>query len=364
MIRLAAKGSRIPYLDGLRAYSILLVLFGHTVDSNPWFQGRWYLLTFLADSHLGVRIFFVLSGFLITTLLLNEQDATGRISIRGFYERRIARIFPAFYLYFAVIGVLTAFHVMNVPKASFYAAGTYTWNIFCLRPGGHGDSTGIFAHIWSLSIEEQFYLVWPSLLVFFGRRWTLRLTLVCVVLFPLIRLWAFFLLHPCSQREMILTKGGQDMIMWGCLGAFAVRRGLLDRLSAHRFRFVNPLICGLIFLVASGKILTHMLPGFAYYLLPTLQCVSTLILVFWLISGEGGWLRRGLEAWPVVQLGLISYSLYIWQQPFTMWPGMSWLRFPWNALLPVVVAVGSYRLVEVPMRKLIRRWFAQPQPAH
>jgi peptidoglycan/LPS O-acetylase OafA/YrhL len=364
MIRLAAKGSRIPYLDGLRAYSILLVLFDHTIASDSWLGSRWYLRMFLADSQLGVRVFFVLSGFLITTLLLDEQDATGRISIRGFYERRIARIFPAFYLFIAIIGVLTAIHVMEVPAASFYAASTYTWNFFCLRPGGHGDLSGIFTHIWTLSIEEQFYLPWPSLLVLLGRRWTLRLALVCVALFPLIRLGAFFLLAPGSQRFAILAQTGQDMIMWGCLGAFAVRGGLLDRLSARKFRFVDPLVCGLIFFAAGGKISAHLLPGFSYYLLPTLECISTLILVFWLLSGEGGLVRRGLEAWPVVQLGLISYSLYIWQQPFTIWPGMSWLRFPWNVLLPVPVAVASYRLVEAPMRKLIRRWFSQPQPAH
>lgn len=151
--------------------------------------------------------------------------------------------------------------------------------------------------------------------------------------------------------------------MWGCLGAFAVHRGLLDRLFAHRFRFVDPLICSLIFFSLGGLLFAHLLVGFKYYLLPTFECVFTLLLVHWLLSGEGGLLRRGLEAWPVVQLGLISYSLYIWQQPFTIWPGMIWLHFPLNVFFPVIVAVGSYRLVEVPMRKLIRRWFSQPQRA-
>jgi peptidoglycan/LPS O-acetylase OafA/YrhL len=156
------------------------------------------------------------------------------------------------------------------------------------------------------------------------------------------------------------------MILWGCLGAFAAHYGLLNRLSARRirFRFVDPLLCGLVVFGLGGLILAHLLTGFTYYLLPTIECITTILFVFWLLSGEGGLLRRGLEAWPVVQLGLISYSLYLWQQPFTMWPGMSWLQFPWNALLPVAVAVLSYRLVEVPMRKLIRKLFSQPQPAH
>ncbi len=364
MTHSASTNSRIPYLDGLRAYSILLVLFGHTITSNSWLESKWYLKIFVANPLLGVRVFFVLSGFLITTLLLNEQYATGRISIRGFYWRRIARIFPAFYLYFAVIGVLTAFHVMQVPAASFYAAGTYTWNFFCLQPCGNGDPTGLFGHMWTLSTEEQFYLIWPSLLVFLGGRWTQRLALVGVVLFPLIRFGAFFMLPLGVQRDEILLHTGQDMILWGCLGAFALRSSLLNRLLTCRFRFFNPLVCGLVVFGLGGLIVAHLLAGFSYYMFPTLECIATLLLVFWLLSGEGGLLRRLLETWPVVQLGLISYSLYIWQQPFTSWPKMSWLSFPWNVLLPVAMAILSYRLVEVPLRKLIRRWFSQPQPAH
>jgi peptidoglycan/LPS O-acetylase OafA/YrhL len=79
-----AKGSRIPYLDGLRAYSILLVVLGHTLRTNSWHQPKGYLQPFLTNEVLGPRIFFVLSGFLITTLLLDEEETTGHISIRGF----------------------------------------------------------------------------------------------------------------------------------------------------------------------------------------------------------------------------------------------------------------------------------------
>jgi peptidoglycan/LPS O-acetylase OafA/YrhL len=99
-------------------------------------------------------------------------------------------------------------------------------------------------------------------------------------------------------------------------------------------------------------------------LLPTLQCLATLLLLFWLLSGEGGLLRRGLESWPAVQLGLLSYSLYIWQQPFTQWKGLAWLAFPANIFLPLAVSIVSYQLVEVPMRRSIRGWFSQPSPGH
>lgn len=213
-------------------------------------------------------------------------------------------------------------------------------------------------------MEEQFYLIWPSLLVFAGRRWSLRLARACAVGLPFLRLGAYLLLQPGKMREAILSLVVQDMIMWGALGAFAVRAGLLERLRTHRYRWAFPWISGLVLFVVGGAIWLRPYFGMDGYLLPTLQCLATLLFVFWLLSGEGGLLRRGLEAWPVVQLGLLSYSLYVWQQPFTIWHGMAWLPFPWNALLPLGAAIASYRLVEVPMRKLIRRWFSQSQPAH
>src|ERR1035438_6065406 len=170
------KGSRIPYLDGLRAYSILLVIFGHCFGPGSFLYDNPITKVCLVNPALGVHIFFVLSGFLITSLLLNEREGTGRISIRGFYERRIARIFPAFYLYIGTILLLVAFHLMSVPRYAFYAAATFTVNFSQFwRRGRPPDLNFVFGHFWTLSIEEQFYLVWPSILVFLGNRWARRL---------------------------------------------------------------------------------------------------------------------------------------------------------------------------------------------
>lgn len=366
MSQLGAKGSKIPYLDGLRAYSILLVLIGHSVWANSWIQTKWYLQLVLADSSLGVRIFFVLSGFLITTLLLNEQDASGRISIRGFYERRIARIFPAFYLYIATVVVFTAFHAITVPTRSIFAAMTFTSNFahFWHAPVAP-DHNVVLGHFWTLSLEEQFYVIWPSVLVFTGRRWALRLAVACVVLFPFLRMaeYEFLLHHPelTNLRFAILVRSAQDMIMWGVLGAFAIRNGLLTRMRTHRFRWTYPWISGLMAFGVAGVTLAHPFLGFDTSVLPTFQAVAALLFIFWLLSGDGGLLRRGLESWPVVELGLLSYSLYIWQQPFTEPPGIRGILFPWTILASLAVAIVSYRVVELPMRKLIRKWFSQPR---
>jgi peptidoglycan/LPS O-acetylase OafA/YrhL len=366
---LSSKRSKIPYLDGLRAYSILIVVLGHAIQPDTWLQRRWYLRTFATDTGLGVRIFFVLSGFLITSLLLKEREATGRISIRGFYERRIARIVPALYLYIAAVAILAAFGVTRVPLASFWAAATFTVNISKVW-SLHGPSiqVEVFGHLWTLSVEEQFYLLWPSILVFFGRRWSRRLAIACVVLFPFIR---FAIYHYCLDRGIaadfrraVLFRVVQDVIMWGALGAFAAQAGIVDRMRTHRFRWTYPWIAALILFGFGGAIQTYPYLGLDGILLPALQGLATLLLMFWLLSGEGGLLRRILESWPAVQLGLLSYSLYIWQQLFIMGPEMKWLGFPWNVLFALAAAMISYRLVEVPLRKQIRAWFSQPQAAH
>jgi peptidoglycan/LPS O-acetylase OafA/YrhL len=148
----------MPSLDGLRCLSILSVLWHHSphASSGP-----------LSHGFLGVDLFFVLSGFLITTLLLRERDATGTISLRAFYMRRVLRIFPLYYAVLLGHVVLLWLTKRGTPMADdFFAVlpwyATYTTNL--------GPTESLFAHAWSLAVEEQFYLVWPPILVWLGVR--------------------------------------------------------------------------------------------------------------------------------------------------------------------------------------------------
>jgi len=362
----AGKEARIPYLDGLRGYSILTVLLDHSIGGKDHWLGKHpYLHALVGDGTLGVRIFFVLSGFLITTLLLQEEDKRGRISIRGFYERRIARIFPVFYLYLAVMLLLRTMHLLPLQWSVLASAATFTSNLtFLFRQGGAPDTTLVLGHFWTLSIEEQFYLIWPSCLVFLGRRWSLRLAGVVMVLLPLVRFAAALFLPDSHSRTWLLYRTAQDQILWGVLAAFLVHGGALERLRYVRYRLVL-LIAPLLVIFVLCPALNWYTPfGTHAWLVPTLQTASTVVLLFWLLSGEGGLLRRALESWPAVQLGLLSYSLYIWQQPFTEWSRLSVIPFPVNILLALCVAIVSYRVVEIPSRRRLRLWFAQGAPAH
>ena len=150
---------RIPSLDGLRAVSILLVVVCHlaqTVDNPLPGPRTWYF-----KGAVGVDIFFAISGFLITTLLLRETERSGTVSISRFYLRRALRILPAFWVYIAVLALFDHVGWVHLMSRDWIAAITYTVNFFL-------PTAFPVRHIWSLSVEEHFYLIWPLLFALLG----------------------------------------------------------------------------------------------------------------------------------------------------------------------------------------------------
>jgi len=295
---------QIPYLDGLRAYSILNVLLAHSVEylkrvsAVPWLAtpaAKPFLLLF-ANGLLGVRVFFVLSGFLITNLLLEELNKTGTISIAGFYGRRIARIFPAAYCYIGVLAALVSLHLMDMHWQPFVAAGTYTWNYTSL---GRTASAGMLGHFWSLALEEQFYLIWPTLLLFMGPQWAKKIAAGSIVLLPFVRVASYFLV-PASRMEIyMMFHTGADQIMWGALAAFAYRDGALDRINSIRNKRLIPWLClFLVFVVC--PIVESWFRGGIIVTSPSIQGFSIVILIFWLLSGRNGAARSVLGSRPAI----------------------------------------------------------------
>ena len=144
-----------PSLNGLRAISILIVVMGHLdLYHHP-------LYAMLCNGGLGVNIFFVISGFLITTLCLKEQNSTGTISLKSFYIRRILRIFPVAYLYVLVIFILDYFFHLQIAWFQYLGAMFYLMNLNYFRAT---QFSWFLGHYWSLASEEQFYLIFPFLL--------------------------------------------------------------------------------------------------------------------------------------------------------------------------------------------------------
>ena len=170
-----SSSSRIPSLDGLRALSISFVLVGHLALNTGFpIQRSWWTDAY---AHYGVRIFFVISGFLITTLLLGERQKTGKIDLKEFYIRRAYRIFPAAYFYLLVV---TFLFYSSLSLNYLVAAYTYMTSYAIHSPW-------ILRHLWSLSVEEQFYMLWPAL-VALGVLIAPRIAFGALIFAPMLRI--------------------------------------------------------------------------------------------------------------------------------------------------------------------------------
>ena len=332
---------RVASLDGLRAVSIAFVLLGHLIGTAGYpVNGLTYAL--FGYARFGVQTFFVISGYLITTLLLEEHRAWGRIDLGAFYKRRALRILPASFVYivFATLIRLGTHHPLHW-KHLVYAL-TYT---SCYAH----DMPWILTHLWSLSVEEQFYLLWPTALVlaFSARR---RICWAVMVMAPACRLW--YAAHDPHLAEYAFPAVA-DALAAGCLLALYGER--LPKRSSK-------LCHGAIFLLVSELALT--IPFWnakAALLLDGAGALLIALAVHIAIQRED-WI---LNNRPIAFVGVISYSLYLYQQPFlTQGQPLSLDRlsaFPVNIALAALLALASYFLVE---RRFLRyRTAPAPNPA-
>lgn len=350
--------NRIPYLDGLRGYSIITVVVLHTLGHTR--VPGWLVPVdmLFGIGGLGVHIFFTLSGFLITTLLLNEWDRTGTISLRGFYERRVARIFPAAYGYILFVAILNATGILHLPWYGFATASLFCWNYGTLLNLSPHSYKGVFDHFWSLSLEEQFYLFWPGCLVLLGKINAKRLAWVMVITLPFLRL-ASYMLFPKSREQL----GGMfhtyaDVILWGSLAAFAYQEGVHIRWSKNRWFGWITLGYSILTIFIFSEVGPRV-PGVGRFAVPTIYPTFAALLILWLLSGRGGIVRAILE-WKILRwIGVLSYSLYVWQQIFLVEESPLRTFFPIDIGIALIAACISYYFVEAPLRQRIRNIFNQ-----
>ncbi|HEY3493222.1 MAG TPA: acyltransferase [Polyangiaceae bacterium] len=340
---MAAEPGRIRSLDGLRAVAILLVLLAHLPHSlalAPAWTERLAPLGLL-----GVRVFFVISGFLISSLLFAELEKSGDISLKRFYFRRTLRIFPAFYVYVAAIAIAAALGYVVLRPNDLLAAVTYTTNY-------DRDRSWYLGHAWSLSVEEQFYLLWPFLIKRFGSRGALVAAAAAVVVIPLIRVGTSFFFPEARLGigETFFTVA--DAMATGCLLA-----GFRHRLLALP-SYVKALSSWFFWLVPALILAVHFVP----YTLPswlvgeTIENIGIALAIHAFIDVREGLAGRALNLRPVAFAGTLSYSLYLWQQPFLRFRAGAWFtQFPLNLLVVGGAALLSYYLVERPMLALRQR---------
>lgn len=341
---------RIPSLDGLRAFAVVCVLWGHssaTIHSVP--RPLEQVMRFLPYGDFGVQVFFVISGFLITALLLSENRGTGRISFKDFYRRRAYRILPALYVFLLVVAILWATGLLKLSPVPLVASALFVKNY---TPSG---GTWWLGHMWSLSVEEQFYLLWPLLLSRFNRRWLPWFIVAGIVLSPLVRLvtWVSLPAARPAIGEMFHTRA--DALLIGCLLALLWQE--------NRFQSaVNVALrrgvgwAAIAWLLASWALVRPFGDMWKYsagYLCDALAIATIMVWVIRSPATPGG---RLLNSRVVRHVGVLSYSLYLWQQLFLTSQNTSLFgRFPVNLAAALAAAEVSYWLVERPFLRLRAR---------
>lgn len=218
----------LPGLDGVRAASIAFVLLGHLSGTRnfPDLSAVWRL------SEFGVRIFFVISGYLITSILVSELTTNGRISFSRFYLRRTLRLFPAMYIFVATVALLAAMDFVTLKPLDLTFALAYAMSY-------HNDRAWTLGHLWSLSIEEQFYLLWPVTLAFLGPKRAVRLLIGILAIAPLIRL-ASPLLTPISNFFVWSDALGSGCALAILGPALHAKRSYASLLSSRWFFWSRP----------------------------------------------------------------------------------------------------------------------------
>lgn len=345
---------RFDWLDGLRAIAVSLVLVGHAKLAFQFELGRIgdSLLRAL-NGHLGVQIFFVISGFIITLLLLREKEAHGTISLSAFWRRRSFRILPALWVFLLAMACLQTLGAFTITPATWFASF-----VFLRNHVGEGWFTG---HLWSLAVEAQFYLLWPILVARWPISWLLRACISGIFLAIAFRFLAALVGWQESAQYSLL--GNVDLLMLGAMSAIHVSRPTSSRLSPSFDKFCEAPLKRVVWLVlvvaalASSFLVSTRWPAWAIIVEPLLVSVTVAMLIVHMHGTPTGIARRILSYGPIALLGVWSYSLYLWQQLFLghhdVWPN-SWVHeraLVWPFALAALTLARYYYLVEKPLNR-------------
>lgn len=348
----------LPSLDGWRAIAILLVLMEHaSLSLNPLFTalGMAQLETPLKDiGQLGVQIFFGLSGFLITTKLIQETEGRGRSDLKAFYVRRFFRIVPPAATFLVAVFLLTLAGQIFVPLSRIFAAMFFLANYTGARLSWY------VGHFWSLAVEEHYYLIWPiTFATLYKPKAALGVLASTGIFIALWRVIDYKLQLTGSSPAVFWgrTDIQADTIVYGSMAAIFVA-------AYGRTVSANVLDRPWLFVVALGIVMSANLPHLDWKVWMALLSVrnigiATMITISVLGGMRGGY--RLLQAAPLRYIGSISYSLYLWQQLFLVErePSSGWLAylqiFPINIAMAFVCAIASKNLIEDPAIALGKR---------
>lgn len=362
----APRLSYLPGLDGLRAVAVMAVLFYHA--DYAWLPGGF----------LGVEVFFVISGYLITSLLIKEWQHNGRIDLPAFWLRRARRLLPALFLLLtSILTVAVIFLPDEVAalRGDVLAASAYITNwYFIVAQKSYFETVGrppLLQHLWSLAIEEQFYVLWPVLLSLMLRRWRPgRVAFIILAAATASSIWMAVLYQPATDPSRVYygTDTRAAGLLFGAVLAFLWQP---ERVGSRLGRWLVELlgVAGLAGLCAVFAGINQFSPalyrgGFAFVALATMAAIAACVHP----QGRLGPLVLGRQ--PLRWIGLRSYGIYLWHWPIYMLTRPQ-IDVPFDGLpllalrlaLTFILSDLSYRLIETPIRNgaLGRAWQALRQ---
>jgi peptidoglycan/LPS O-acetylase OafA/YrhL len=356
---------QIPSLNGIRAISIIIVIIYHlSLGGFISRNGPLNLLSpVLFNGALGVNIFFLISGYLITILLISEQSRTGQISLSKFYIRRTIRIFPAYYFLLFIYAVLQFIGYLEISVPEWLSSIMYVRQFNQEGPSELG-------HLWSLSVEELFYLFWPFIFIKAGNSRTM-VTIILTVLTLLFRIFSYEFPPSFYLHHTIFYSA--DALLVGCL--FAIHNEKI-KLFIKRWRYIILFsVCALIISLYLEKYTYHLMAGllhshktnkaiFAFSAivhglfgsLGTISIILIGLIVIGSIYSTSAWFTF-LNLRVMDYIGKLSYSLYLWQQIFTANRAFMH-KFPVVLILLFIFIAAhvSYFLIERPFLKMKRHF--------
>jgi peptidoglycan/LPS O-acetylase OafA/YrhL len=334
---MTSPNARNARIDGWRGVSIALVVVGHALRYRLGAAPTPYEPALAAMAALGVDVFFLISGFLITSILLAEERGQGRIHIAAFYLRRAFRILPAFAAMLAAAVLMGRYGLIDLPEGAAWRSGLFVCNF------SGASCSWWLAHTWSLSVEEQFYWVWPAMFLLPAepRKMCLMAMVVCL---------------PVGALYIHASLASFEFIAVGAAVA------LFDEIAPLLRRLATTRLYPAAFVAALGAALLAEMPGWREIGRLSLPPLLALV-VFGALSGSG-WVARLISWRPAQKVGIVSYSLYLWQQ-FSLAP-LQWVGTPTGAGLFLrehagftvafaPVAVASYYVLERPLIAVGRR---------
>ncbi len=336
----------IKGLDGLRAISILFVVISHLLPAGlPIYETRyWHLIS----GTTGVQIFFVISGYLITLLLIKERKKYGNINLKYFFIRRFLRLLPPLIIFYILLIVAMSFGKIPENYIGFVYAIFYVYNYV---PNTY--YTYELGHMWSLAVEEQFYFTWPFLL----NRIKKLATLLKLIALLLVLSWLAYITLPHTSiaknyhvLRWFIPAASPIFIGSGLALLMYYKTALIEKWS-KRYEL---LILGVILYASPIYVQPEMLIYSSI-----IQSFGIALWLLWISGNQGSKLVNTLEFVPLRYIGKISYGIYVYQGFFLRTgPGSEFYlqQYPVNIILTLLLAILSYELLEKNILKIKEKY--------